>query len=157
MDADFYNDTARVLGWFNAELSDHVELYADPNRDVYVLFEKYHCDIITTSRVYKSPIDGRENVLPPNAWNSPVVGWTVDRRHETVHFTNGRNMYAFNGFEAFLQYVKIVHATRDTIPFLRYREDLRTEHISKLTDVDSKPSVTRGVRREKIYISGSTK
>lgn len=149
---EFYNNSGRVLQWFGAELSEHMELYAEPSAGLYVLVEKYHCDIITTSRVYTNTCDGKESVLPPNAWNNPIVGWKVNR-HLTTHFMNGRNTYTFSTFDDFLTYVKILHATRDTIPFFRYKQELTTEHLAKLVDADSVPPAPKRVRREKIYIS----
>lgn len=149
---DFYSRPGPVLRWFNATLSQHMDLYAAPDSGVYVLVEKYHCDIITTSRVYENPSDGRKCLLPPNAWNSPVVSWLVDRR-ATTYTSNGSNTWAFTTFDEFLNYVKLVHATRTTIPFLKYRKQLQTDHLFRLTDVDSKPPPAVRIKKEKVYIS----
>lgn len=148
-----YDGMDHVLCWFNAELSEHMELYVEPNTGAYVLMEKYHCDILTTSRVYVSPADGRERILPPNAWNSTLLCWKVNPC-TTTHFMNGRNTYTFTTLVDLVTYLKIVHATKDTIPFLKYKRELQEEHLSKLVDADSRlPAMKTWIRKEKIYIS----
>lgn len=148
----FYDSTRRVLQWFNAELSEHMDLFVQPTAGLYVLVEKYHCDILTTSRVYKSTGDGRETILPPNAWNSHIVHRRVNHR-ATTHYMNCSNMYSFTSFEDFVTYIKLIHATKNTIPFLRYKEELQKEQLLKLVDTDIKPPARKKIRREKIYIS----
>lgn len=151
---DFYRNAAQVLRWFNDVLLEHMELYVEPTTGLYMLADRYHCDIVTTSRVYIDTTDGRQNILPPNAWYSPVVDWKVDRQL-TAHYMNGRSTYTFDSFEGFLSYVKLVHATRDTIPFLKYKTALSEDHLSKLVDADSKPPAVQRIKRERIFISSS--
>lgn len=145
-------DAAFLMRWFNAELSEHMDLYVEPRYGTCVLVERYHCDIVTTSRVYSSTLDNRECLLPPNSWNSATLGWKVDIR-ATTHSMNGRNTYAFAAFDDFVAYVSTVYATRRTIPFLRYKEDLRVEYLTRLSDADGAPPAAKRYKREKVYIS----
>lgn len=149
---NLYRNNRYVVDWFNSELLQYMDFYVETGSKTYVLVEKYNCDILTTSRIYTCPNGSKKILLPPNSWNSPLVVWKMD--FDRIRFeTNACNMYAFDTFEECMTYVKVLHATRDTVPFFYMKESLEEDHISKLVDVDCDPPEKKRFKRSKIYIS----
>lgn len=141
-----------VVRWFNEELSQHMELYVATPSKTYVLTENHCCDIIATSRVYIEAKSGVKRLLPPYAWKSPKIRWNVERSAAS-HFTNACNMYRFETFDELLAYLKILHATKDGVPFFRLQKQLADERLSSLANADRAPPQRKRPRREKVYVS----
>lgn len=150
-------DARSIVRWYHVNLAECMELYAVTSNDgrnstSYMLVENYCCNIVTTSRIYIDPKSGRELLMPPNAWISPFVTWKVDRE-STNYRVNACNTYTFENFRDFIVYIGIVRATKDTVPFLTLRDQLREEAVAKLIDADIEPPPTTRIKRQKIYIS----
>lgn len=150
---EFYRTVKNVIEWFNAVLAQHMELYVDTVSSTFVLVEKYNCDILTTSRVYTDSRNGNRVLLPPNAWDDPIVNWNVDPSTETTYVTNACNMYSFDTFDTLITYLKTLHATKSRVPFFNINALLEEEHLARLTDVDSSPPRPKRSNRTKVYIS----
>lgn len=138
--------------WFNSTLLDYMDLYVDPTTRCYLLMEKYNCDILTTSRIYIDHSTGKRILLPPSAWKSSVINWK-ENRPAYSYSMNGCTMYEFETFEDFITYIRVVHATRETIPFLRITNYLEEESLARLVDADSDPPQRKTVKPCKVYIS----
>lgn len=141
-----------VIQWFNTDLSKYMETYYEAASSTFVLVEKYNCDILTTSRIYTNKINGDKMLLPPNAWFSPLITWNVDEK-DTTYETNACNMYAFNTFRDLVNYLKMVHALQQSIPFFNINARMESERLDKHTDVDYEPPPPKRTRRTKVYIS----
>ncbi|KAG8314668.1 hypothetical protein J6590_087506 [Homalodisca vitripennis] len=146
-------DTHTTVRWFNSKLLGYMDLYVETGTGVYVLVEKFNCDILATSRIYTRITGGEKILMPPNAWKNPVVRWKETPGKVATYDTNASNMYAFEGFDDFLSYIKTVRATRNTIPFFDIDDRLRADQLSRLVDADSAPPEQKTFKRTKIYIS----
>lgn len=150
--SDFYKHTRFIIQWFNSELSRCMDLYVETDTRSYVLTENYHCNILTTSRIYIDTTSGEKRLLPPYAWNSRFVNWKV-AQDKLSYVVNACNMYAFDTFDEFVVYLKLVHAMQDRIPLFSVNPYMREESLTNFIDTDSEPAPPKRYKTQKIYIS----
>jgi len=146
----FFTGVGPCLRWFNSELHDYMDLYVDSGSGAYILVEKYNCDIIATSRIYEGI--GTTKLLPPNAWDHSTVKWNV-HSDSRKYQTNACSLYTFNTFQDFVAYIKVLYATKDSIPFFQLQQQLQEERLARLVDADSEPPPKMKYYIKKIYIS----
>ena len=145
-DMELYN----IVAWFNSELQEYMDMYCDKHRGSYVLVEKYHCDILSTSRVYTNPISSSKILLPPNSWNGPHVQWksTCNR-----FIQNACSLFSFDSLESLFIYLKLLHASRENVPFFQLQKQMLGDRMFRLVDADCENPQRKLFKLHKIYIS----